>query len=162
MIGRVWPCHVAKIAGGTGRVRVFLITSPVMLGNVLVAFNTQALLSSAWLLEAARTAAAAAMAIVIRIGPPTFRDSIPCVRSLSEPQSNAIGDTLHVTNRCTRNTRSLPMIRAIGSSLRIFPAFGYFYSIKFPGKIILDRGDRCFRSAARACSFCQPQVSSAA
>jgi hypothetical protein len=28
------------------------------------------------------------------------------------------------------------MIRATGSSLRIFPAFGYFYSIKFPGKII--------------------------
>jgi len=39
MIGRVWPCQVAKIAAGAGRVRVFLITSPEMRGKVSVAFD---------------------------------------------------------------------------------------------------------------------------
>jgi hypothetical protein len=65
MIGRVWPCHVAKIAAGTGRVRVFLITSPEMRGNVSVAFDMQALLSSARLLAVARSVTETAMAILL-------------------------------------------------------------------------------------------------
>lgn len=63
MIGRVWPCHVAKIAGGTGRVRVFLITRPAMCGSAEVAFDIHALLSSARLLALARTDTKAAVAI---------------------------------------------------------------------------------------------------
>src|ERR1700737_693625 len=66
MIGRVWPCHVAKIAAGTGRVRVFLITSPEMRGNVSVAFDMQALLSSARLLAVARSVTETAMAILLQ------------------------------------------------------------------------------------------------
>src|SRR5712672_1683737 len=65
MIGRVWPCHVAKMAAGTGRVRVFLITSPEMCGNVSVAFDMQALLSSARLLAVARSVIETAMAIFL-------------------------------------------------------------------------------------------------
>jgi|ERR1700722_11793973 hypothetical protein len=98
MMGRVWPCHVAKTAGGTGRVRVFLTTSPEMRGNVSVAFNTQALLSSARLLAAARTASEAVIAILIRIGFPAFANSKHAhVRALplGEPHYSAIGDSLH-------------------------------------------------------------------
>src|SRR5882762_3641129 len=74
MIGRVWPCHVAKIAAGTGRVRVFLITSPEMRGSVSVAFDMQALLSSARLLAVARSVTETAMAILTCIGPPDIRE----------------------------------------------------------------------------------------
>jgi hypothetical protein len=70
MIGRVCPCHVANVAAGTGRVRVFLITSPEMPGNAWVAFNMQALLSSARMLAVARSATEATIAILMRIGPP--------------------------------------------------------------------------------------------
>jgi hypothetical protein len=65
MIGRVWPCQVAKIAAGTGRVRVFLITSPEMRGKVSVAFDIQALVSSARLLAVARSVTKTAMAIFL-------------------------------------------------------------------------------------------------
>ena len=74
MIGRVWPRHVAKIPAGAGRVRVFLITSPEMRGNVSVAFNMQALLSSAGLFAMARSITEAAMAILMRIRPLDVRE----------------------------------------------------------------------------------------
>jgi hypothetical protein len=63
MIGRVWPCHVVKIAAGTGRDRVLFITSPEIRGSVSVAFNMQALLSAARPLAVARSVIAAAMTI---------------------------------------------------------------------------------------------------
>jgi len=79
MIGRVLPYHVPKIAAGTGRVRIFLTTSPAMRGNVSVAFNTQALLSSARLLAVARSVSEAATAILMHVGAaPTFVNSTPC------------------------------------------------------------------------------------
>jgi hypothetical protein len=65
MIGRAWPCHVAKIAAGTGRVRVFVITSPEMRGKVEVAFDMQALLSSARLPAIARSVTETAMAVLL-------------------------------------------------------------------------------------------------
>ena len=65
MIGRLWPCHVAKITAGTGRVRVFLITSPEMRGKVSVAFDIQALVSSARLLGVARSVTETARAIFL-------------------------------------------------------------------------------------------------
>src|ERR1700686_5204352 len=70
MIGRVWPFHVVKVDAGTGRVRVFLITSPEMRGNISAAIIMQALLPSARLLAVARTLSEAAMAILMCIRPP--------------------------------------------------------------------------------------------
>jgi hypothetical protein len=46
-----------------------------MCGNASVAFDLQALLSSARLLAVARSVIETAMAILTRKGPPTFRDS---------------------------------------------------------------------------------------
>jgi hypothetical protein len=54
-------------------VRVFFTTSPAIRGNVSVAFNTQALLSSARLPAVAKTVIKAAKAILLRMGAPTFR-----------------------------------------------------------------------------------------
>jgi AAA ATPase domain len=72
MTGRAWPCHVVKMAVGTGRVRVVLITSPKMRGSASVAFCKQALLSAAWPLAVATSVTAAARAILKCIRPPTF------------------------------------------------------------------------------------------
>ena len=69
MIGRSWPFHVAKISAGTGRVRVFLITSPGMRGNDSVAFNIQALPASTRLFAVAKSIAEAAMTTLMRISP---------------------------------------------------------------------------------------------
>jgi hypothetical protein len=71
--GRAWPFHVAKISAGTGRVRVFLITSPEMRGNDSVAFNRHALLASALLFTVARSIAEAAMTTLIRINPRYYK-----------------------------------------------------------------------------------------
>src|SRR6186997_1945603 len=58
------------MAAGGERVRVFLITIPGIRGNVWVAFNIQALLSSARLLAGAKSATEAAIKIMTRIEPP--------------------------------------------------------------------------------------------
>ena len=73
MIGRAWPFHVAKISAVTGRVRVFLITSPGMRGNDSVAFNIQALLASARLFAVAKSIAKAAMTTLMRISPRYYK-----------------------------------------------------------------------------------------
>jgi len=67
MIGRACPCHVARIDGGTGRVRAFLITSPETRGTVSVAFRMQASLFSARL-AVATSVSEAATAILMNIG----------------------------------------------------------------------------------------------
>src|SRR6266700_2178240 len=77
MIGRVWPFHFAKISAGTGRVRVFLITSPEMRCNDSVAFNIQALLASARLFEVAKSITEAAMTTLIRISPRYYKKLAP-------------------------------------------------------------------------------------
>jgi hypothetical protein len=58
------------MAAGGARVRVFLITIPGIRGNAWVAFNIQALLSSARLLAGAKSATEAAIKIMTRIEPP--------------------------------------------------------------------------------------------
>jgi hypothetical protein len=58
------------MAAGGERVRVFLITIPGMRGNAWVAFNIQALLSSARLLAGAKSATKAAIKIMTRVEPP--------------------------------------------------------------------------------------------
>jgi hypothetical protein len=42
IIGRVWPFHVARTSGETGRTRDFLITRPGIRGNASVALDTHA------------------------------------------------------------------------------------------------------------------------
>jgi len=74
MIGRAWPCHVAKIAAGTGRVRIFLDHKPRDAWQRFGCFDMQALLSSARLVAVARSVTETAMAILTRIGPPDIRE----------------------------------------------------------------------------------------
>src|ERR1700693_6189406 len=69
MTGRVWPCHVAMMADGTGRVRVFLIISPEICGSVSVALAMQSLLSSAPPSAVARSNSKTAMANLMCIQP---------------------------------------------------------------------------------------------
>src|SRR5258708_13936830 len=111
MIGRVCPCHVARIAAGTGRVRVFLTTSPEIWGKVSVAFDMQALLSSARLLVAATSVSDAANAIIficIR-SPDTSRMQADNTRfaetgNMADIDQRKIGKTGHGNSR-QRNTR---------------------------------------------------------
>jgi hypothetical protein len=67
MIGRDCPFHEAKIAGGTGRVRDFLTTSPAIRGNASVAVEMHVLPASAWPFMTAISAVATATVIAVRI-----------------------------------------------------------------------------------------------
>jgi hypothetical protein len=106
MIGRVWPCHVVKMVAGTGRVRVFLITSPEMLGKVSVAFSMQALLSAARPLWVARNITAAAMAIFSAFGLPTFREKAGPPMSAPPPKNRNVAQ-IAALRICARSNMRL-------------------------------------------------------
>jgi hypothetical protein len=72
MMGRVWPCHVAKSSVEAGRVRVFFTTRPAIFGNDSVDFFTQAFGSSARLSADAKMIIKATMISLVCTGAPTF------------------------------------------------------------------------------------------
>jgi hypothetical protein len=119
MIGRFFPCQVARVAAGTGRVPVLLITNPEMLGSAWVAFNMQALLSSARALAFARTTIEAAIAILMRIGAPTFTTEAHNDRL--SPRTSMVRKSLQLV----RKSQSIRFARCVFEQVRDFTGDRY-------------------------------------
>src|SRR5579871_2697087 len=75
MTGFDWPLQVARMAGGTGRVRDLLTTRPVIFGNASVALAMHVLPASARPPSAASKTAAIADIIRFRICPALKADA---------------------------------------------------------------------------------------
>src|SRR5262245_28902606 len=114
MIGRACPCHVARIDGGTGRVRAFLITSPETRGTVSVAFRMQASLFPARL-AVATSVSEATTAILISIGrllgpePTVYLSKLDMSKTFGPEQPKRV-EGCHVRFGVVSGSRRLPSL----------------------------------------------------